>query len=94
MSGGWSPVVHLACHKGAKPLWDDELAGFLPPASAPGLTGGRRRRRCITCRECLKDGSAGRRARRRAGRRIGEADRSCPPARDDDEPYAIRRSGT
>lgn len=35
-SGGWSPVVHLHCHIGSKPLWDDEAACFLPGADNPG----------------------------------------------------------
>ena len=31
MSGGWSPVVHLASQAGAKPVWDESLQAFLPP---------------------------------------------------------------
>ncbi len=30
VSSGWSPVVHLSCHTGSRPVWDDEKAGFLP----------------------------------------------------------------
>jgi sarcosine oxidase subunit alpha len=30
VSGGWSPVVNLASHRGDKPLWDAENACFLP----------------------------------------------------------------
>ena len=26
MSGGWSPIVNLACHRGAKPQWDETIA--------------------------------------------------------------------
>lgn len=29
-SGGWSPVVHLSCHTSSKPLWRDDIAGFVP----------------------------------------------------------------
>ena len=29
-SGGWSPVVHLSCHLGAKPVWREDIAGFVP----------------------------------------------------------------
>ena len=32
VSGGWSPVVHLHCHTGALPVWDETAATFLPPA--------------------------------------------------------------
>ncbi len=39
MSGGWNPTVHLTCHMGARPVWDEALKAFLPAASAiPGLT--------------------------------------------------------
>lgn len=31
VSGGWSPVVHLASQAGANPVWDDALQAFLPP---------------------------------------------------------------
>jgi len=30
VSGGWSPIVNLSSHRGAKPVWDAELACFLP----------------------------------------------------------------
>ena len=29
-SGGWSPAIHLASQAGAKPVWDDAAAAFLP----------------------------------------------------------------
>ncbi len=29
-SGGWSPVVHLSCHTGSRPIWDEKVVGFLP----------------------------------------------------------------
>ncbi|OLQ69463.1 sarcosine oxidase subunit alpha [Photobacterium proteolyticum] len=32
-SGGWSPVVHLSCHSGSKPVWRDDIAGFVPGAT-------------------------------------------------------------
>ena len=30
MSGGWSPVVHLMCHKGGRPRYDPAKLAFLP----------------------------------------------------------------
>ena len=30
IAGGWSPVVHLDCHTGAKPVWSDKACAFLP----------------------------------------------------------------
>lgn len=29
-SGGWSPVVHLSCHTGSRPVWNKEIIGFVP----------------------------------------------------------------
>ncbi|WPC75572.1 sarcosine oxidase subunit alpha [Vibrio porteresiae] len=32
-SGGWSPVVHLSCHTGSRPVWDEKAIGFVPGES-------------------------------------------------------------
>ena len=38
VSGGWNPSVHLSCHLGARPVWDEGLAAFLPAEGAvPGM---------------------------------------------------------
>ncbi len=38
MSGGWNPNVHLSCHLGGKPIWNDMLNAFVPdPKNAAGL---------------------------------------------------------
>jgi sarcosine oxidase subunit alpha len=29
-SGGWSPAVHLSCHTGGRPIWREEIQGFIP----------------------------------------------------------------
>ena len=29
-SGGWSPVVHLSCHTGSRPVWRDDIIAFVP----------------------------------------------------------------
>jgi len=29
-SGGWSPAVHLSCHTGNRPVWRDDIIGFVP----------------------------------------------------------------
>jgi heterotetrameric sarcosine oxidase alpha subunit len=31
MSGGFSPIVHLACQRQQKPIWDDALKAFVAP---------------------------------------------------------------
>ncbi len=35
VAGGWNPQVQLACHLGGRPVWDEALAAFLPPAAPP-----------------------------------------------------------
>ena len=36
VSGGWSPVVNLICHRGVMPVWDDTQACFVaPPTDQP-----------------------------------------------------------
>lgn len=34
VSGGFSPVVHLHCQAGSRPVWDDALAAFVPGKAA------------------------------------------------------------
>ncbi|MBP2548687.1 sarcosine oxidase subunit alpha [Neorhizobium galegae] len=57
MSGGWSPVVHLLCQRGRKPVWSvahqaflapDVGAAFVPAGSAAGLA---------RLSACLRDGA-------------------------------------
>jgi sarcosine oxidase subunit alpha len=28
-SGGWNPVVHLSCHTGGRPIWNEQINGFV-----------------------------------------------------------------
>lgn len=37
MAGGFSPIIHLACHRGARPIWSDEKSCFLAPKALNGL---------------------------------------------------------
>ena len=32
-SGGWSPAVHLSCHSGCRPIWRQDIVGFVPGQS-------------------------------------------------------------
>ncbi len=39
MSGGWNPTLHMTCHMNGRPVWNEEIAGFVPaPDAVPGLT--------------------------------------------------------
>lgn len=37
MAGGYSPIIHLACHRGGKPRWSDERSAFLAPETTKGI---------------------------------------------------------
>ena len=34
VSGGWNPAVHLTCHLGGRPAWNEALAAFVPGSAA------------------------------------------------------------
>ena len=61
-SGGWSPAVHLSCHTGSRPVWRDDLLGFVPGDTheqievAGRLNGAQSLDACL--REGLQAGSA------------------------------------
>ena len=35
VSGGWSPNVHLTCHHRGRPVWREEILGFVPGGELP-----------------------------------------------------------
>ncbi len=41
LSGGWSPAIHLVCHRGVRPVWDEDLLCFRSgePPQGVALTG-------------------------------------------------------
>jgi methylglutamate dehydrogenase subunit C len=58
ISGGWSPIVNLMCHRGAKPIWNESIAAFTPPDvgaqfTAIGSASGK-----MLLSECLSSGIA------------------------------------
>ena len=58
MSGGWSPVIHLACHRGGKPRWSEETSGFLAPTAQEGLAVAGAADGLAQTTACLGDGAA------------------------------------
>ncbi|MBW6507050.1 MAG: sarcosine oxidase subunit alpha, partial [Rhodobacteraceae bacterium] len=39
VSGGWNPALQLACHLGARPVWNQAIGGFvMAPDAVPGMT--------------------------------------------------------
>jgi sarcosine oxidase, subunit alpha len=56
-SGGWSPVIHLSSHTGAKPRWSDEAVGFLPGKSIAQERSAGAANGCWSLQGCLDEGA-------------------------------------
>ncbi len=56
MSGGFSPRIHLACHRGGKPRWSDKHQAFLAPHNIEGLTVAGAANGAGSLSECLAEG--------------------------------------
>ncbi|GLR51195.1 sarcosine oxidase subunit alpha family protein [Shinella yambaruensis] len=57
MSGGWSPVIHLACQRGGRPVWSQALQAFLAPEVGDGLVMAGAAAGHYRLSECLDDGA-------------------------------------
>ena len=59
VSGGWSPNVHLSCHQRGRPVWQEDIAAFVPGSDLPvgmrvaGAANGQ-----LTLAQCLSSGHA------------------------------------
>lgn len=57
LSGGWNPAVHLTCHMGGRPVWNEEIASFVPADGAiPGLIPAGAANGQFDTAACLRDG--------------------------------------
>lgn len=57
VSGGWNPAVHLTCHMNGRPVWQEEIAAFVPSeAAVPGLIPCGAAAGVFTTAGCLADG--------------------------------------
>ncbi|KUJ80090.1 sarcosine oxidase subunit alpha family protein [Ruegeria profundi] len=60
VSGGWNPNVHLTCHQRGRPVWNDDLAAFVPGADLPvGLSVAGAANGVMTTYGALKSGAEG-----------------------------------
>ncbi|MGY5805582.1 sarcosine oxidase subunit alpha family protein [Rhizobium sp. LEGMi12c] len=57
MSGGWSPIIHLACHRGARPVWSEKHGAFLAPERQDGLLIAGSAAGLASTDSCLGDGA-------------------------------------
>jgi sarcosine oxidase subunit alpha len=58
VSGGWSPAVHLTCHLGGRPVWNDAIAAFTPGTVPPGMHVAGAANGALTLDQCLTSGVA------------------------------------
>ncbi|MCA1493099.1 sarcosine oxidase subunit alpha [Ensifer sp. NBAIM29] len=73
VAGGFSPIIHLACHRGGKPVWSAEKGAFLAPADLKGLEVAGGAAATTDLAACLGEGAV------RAKAIIKELGLSCPP---------------
>lgn len=79
-SGGWSPIVHLSCHTGSRPVWSEEVLGFVPGStveqrfSAGSVSGAQ------TLAQCLAAGLATGIEAARASGSLGDTQMEAPSA--------------
>ncbi len=57
MSGGFSPNVHLTCHHGGRPVWNDVVAAFVPGKCPVGQTVAGAAAGTYALSACLADGA-------------------------------------
>jgi sarcosine oxidase subunit alpha len=58
VSNGWDPALHLSCHLGGKPRWDEARQIFLPGASPRGLYAAGAANGAFTLAEALAEGAS------------------------------------
>lgn len=57
MSGGWSPIIHLACQRGGKAVWSEALQAFMAPEAGAGLVMAGAAAGHYRLSECFEDGA-------------------------------------
>ncbi|MWJ29108.1 sarcosine oxidase subunit alpha [Halomonas sediminis] len=90
-SGGYSPVIHLSSHTGTRPLWRDDILGFVP-GEVKGLTATGGVRGVYPLHEVIRDAAdAGVRATLAAGVKTHAEATTLPQvaARQDGEACAL-----
>ncbi|HHQ5723350.1 TPA: sarcosine oxidase subunit alpha family protein [Klebsiella variicola subsp. variicola] len=86
-SGGYSPVIHLASHTGARPVWREEIFGFVA-GKVPGMLIVGSARGSYRLSDVLREGAeAGSKAAQETGGNAGQID--LPQARQQQEGAAL-----
>ena len=87
VSGGWNPSIHLTCHRGRRPEWNEAISAFVPGSMPVSVACVGAARGTFELARCLDEGAV---AGREAADNLGF--RSVPievPAAAADESYAI-----
>jgi sarcosine oxidase subunit alpha len=86
MSGGFQPNVHLTCHLGGRPVYDEAIAAFVPGALPPGLTVAGAAAGAYSLSACLATGA---REGAAAASDLGFAATIAPTPKTEDRPTAL-----
>ncbi len=87
VSGGWSPNIHLACHQHGKPIWNEDIAAFVPGnALPPGMSVAGAASGAMTLALALKQG---REAADAAVGDLGLSPTRAPAPEAEDEPFGV-----
>src|SRR6185503_6152599 len=57
VSNGWNPTLHLTCHLGGKPVWQEALPAFVPGSKPKDLAVGGAAAGHLSLAEALEDGA-------------------------------------
>ncbi len=58
VSGGWNPSLHLTCHTGGRPIWNEAISAFIPsPDSVPGMDVAGAALGVFSTKGCMKSGT-------------------------------------
>jgi heterotetrameric sarcosine oxidase alpha subunit len=87
VAGGFNPNLGLACHRGSRPLWREEIAAFVPGAAPRGMTIAGAAGGAMTLAACLNEGN---RAGRAAIDALGLKACADKPPKADDESFAVQ----
>jgi len=86
VSGGWNPNIALTTHLGARPVWSDAAAAFVPGAVPAGMQVVGAARGAYSLGAALREGSE---AGAQAAESLGLGGAAVPSWRADDEPVGI-----
>jgi len=86
VAGGWNPNLNLTGHHGGRPVWNHDLATFVPGVSPPGLMPVGAANGILSLASCLAAGAV---AGRRAAEDAGFTARAVAPPKADDERVAV-----